>query len=141
MDIIRAPLPPSSPSASQILLPVDRLTLAKRRWHAAAEDGREFGFDLAEPLHDRVPFFYDAGATYVVAQQPEPVLEIPLSTPGQSASLGWLIGNLHFSIEIAGDLIRVADDSALRQMLTREEIPFTETVRVFHPARQGHGHH
>jgi urease accessory protein len=140
MDIIRAPLPPSESSASQILLPVDRLTLAKRRWHAAAEDGREFGFDLAEPLTDGAPFFHLDGVTYLIAQRPEPVLEIPLATPAESARLGWLIGNLHFALELAGDAIRVADDTPLRAMLEREQIPYTKASRVFHPVRQVNFH-
>ena len=140
MDIIRAPLPPSEPSAAQILLPVDRLTLAKRRWHAAAEDGREFGFDLAEPLEDGTPFFRLDGATYLIAQRPEPVLEIPLTTPAESTRIGWLIGNLHFPLELADGLILVAADTALRAMLEREQIPFTPASRVFHPYRQAHLH-
>ena len=140
MDLIRSPLPPTAPGVLEVLLPVDRLTLAKRRWRATAEDGREFGFDLEEPLHDSIPFFQDAGATYVISQQPEPVLEIVLGAPLESARLGWLIGNLHFSLELAGCVILVADDPALRQMLAREHITFTEASRVFHPERHGHVH-
>jgi len=140
MEIIHAPLSQPGRAVLEVFLPVDRHTLAKRRWRGAAEDGREFGFDLAEPLHDAVPFFHTAGATYIIAQQPEPVIEIPLTNPADSARLGWLIGNLHFSIEIGGDDVRVAGDSALRQMLTRERIPHSEVSRVFHPARHGHVH-
>ncbi len=140
MDLIRAPLTRPAPPAPTILLSVDRQTLAKRRWHRAAADGREFGFDLAEPLRDGVPFFHTGSATYLIAQQPEPVLEIPLSTPADSARLGWLIGNLHFSLEVARCFILVPDDSALRQMLEREHIGFKEASRVFHPARHGHVH-
>jgi urease accessory protein len=140
MDIIRAPLSTPERGVLEVLLSVDRRTLAKRRWHAAAEDGREFGFDLAEPLDDGMPFFHTAGATYLIAQQPEPVLEIALATPAESARLGWLIGNLHFSLELAGSVIRVADDPALRQMLTREHISFSEASRVFHPESHGHVH-
>jgi urease accessory protein len=119
---------------------VDRHTLAKRRWRGTAEDGREFGFDLEEPLHDGAPFFQAAGATYVIAQQPESVLEVTLTTPLEGARIGWLIGNLHFSLELAGRVILVADDPALRQLFGREHIPFTEASRVFHPERQGHVH-
>jgi urease accessory protein len=140
MDIIRAPLASAAGGASQILLPVDRLTLAKRRWHAAAEDGREFGFDLAEPLADGVAFFSTAGATYLIAQRAEPVLEIPLAAPAESARLGWLVGNLHFALEISGTALRVADDPALRQMFAREHIHFLEKSSVFHPFRSGHVH-
>jgi urease accessory protein len=140
MDIIRAALPACEPGAPQILLPVDRRTLAKRRWHAAAEDGREFGFDLAAPLDDGIPFFRDGGVTYLIAQRPEAVLEIALATPAENARAGWLIGNLHFPLELAGPVIRVADDTALRAMLEREQIPFTKASRVFHPYRQAHLH-
>jgi urease accessory protein len=112
----------------------------KRRWHGTAEDGREFGFDLAEPLNDGDAFFYGDGATYVIAQKPEPVIEIPLASAAESARLGWLIGNLHFSLEVSGDVIRVAEDSALRQMLIRENIAFSEVTRVFHPFGHGHVH-
>ena len=138
MDLIRTPLPPSSPGVLEVLLPVDRHTLAKRRWRAAAEDGREFGFDLEEPLRDGSPFFQIDGATYVIAQQPEPILEVALTTPLEGARVGWLIGNLHFSLELAGRVILVADDPALRQLFGREHIPFTEASRVFRP--EGHAH-
>jgi urease accessory protein len=140
MDIIRAPIPLPDNGALEILLRVDRQTLAKRRWHAPAEDGREFGFDLAEPLSDGAPFFHISGSAYLIAQRPEPVLEISLSTPAASARLGWLIGNLHFSLELAGDFVRIPDDPALRQMLGREHIHFTEATQVFHPERQAHVH-
>jgi len=140
MDLIRAPLSDSTRGDQEILLPVERQTLAKLRWHHTAEDGREFGFNLAKPLHDGASFFQADGATYRIAQQPEVVVEIPLATPRDSARLGWLIGNLHFPIELAGDFIYAADDPALRQMLDREEIPFAEASRVFHPARHGHVH-
>ena len=140
MDLIRTPLTQPELGVLEVSLSVDRQTLAKLRWRGNAEDGREFGFDLAEPLNDGDPFFYTAGATYIIAQQPEPVFEIPLSTPAASAQLGWLIGNLHFSIELASDVIRVAVDSAIRQLLLREHIHFSEVSRVFHPARHGHVH-
>jgi urease accessory protein len=140
MDIINAPLPDPGRGVIEVLLPVDRHTLAKRRWRGVADDGREFGFDLAEPLDDGTVFFHAGGATYVIAQQPEPIFEIPITTPADSARIGWLVGNLHFSIEIAGDVVHVVADPALRQMLIRERIPFSEVNRVFHPARQGHVH-
>jgi urease accessory protein len=140
MDLIHAPLTLHDQGVLEVFLSVDRLTLAKRRWRGTAEDGREFGFDLAEPLNDAAPFFYHDGTSYLIAQQPEPVIEIHLSSPSDSARLGWLIGNLHFSLEIRGDIIHVATDSALRQMLIRENIPFIELSRVFHPFGHGHVH-
>ena len=140
MEIISAPLASTPPASRQILIPVHRLTLAKRRFRASAEDGREFGFDLTTPLRDHAVVFHDSGAAYQIAQQPEPVLEIPLATPAHSARLGWQIGNLHFSLEVTPTHIRVPDDSALRQMLDREQIPYTPASRVFHPERHAHLH-
>jgi len=140
MDLIHAPLSHPDRGVLEILVPVDRHTLVKRRWRAIAEDGREFGFDLAEPLHDGAPFFHVDGTTYVIAQKPEPVIEISLSTPAESARIGWLIGNLHFSLEVRGDFVRVADDPALSQMLIRERIPYAVAYRVFRPMRQAHVH-
>jgi urease accessory protein len=140
MEIIRAALSDSVAGGLEIQLPIDRMTLAKRRWRGAAEDGREFGFDLAAPLQDRTPFFQAGGAIYLIAQQPEPVLEIALPTPEESARLGWLIGNLHFTLQLADGVIRMPDDSALRQMLEREHIHCVAASRVFHPFRPGHAH-
>lgn len=91
-------------------------------------------------MRDGDIFCRDPQAVYVLAQRPEPVLEIPLSEPGESARAGWLVGNLHFPLEIAGTVIRVADDAALRQMLAREGLPFTEASRVFHPLHAAHSH-
>ena len=118
----------------------DRLTLAKRRWRGVAEDGREFGFDLEQPLRDGDVICQVAGATYVLAQRPEPVLEIDLLSAAESAKAGWLVGNLHFPVQIAGHVLRMADDSALRQMLAREGLPFTAASRVFHPLHAAHAH-
>jgi urease accessory protein len=140
MDIIHAALSNPESAVLEVVVPVDRLTLAKLRWRATAEDGREYGFDLAEPLRDNSPFFHIDGTTYIVSQRPEPVLEISLAGPEESARLGWLIGNLHFPLELCGDFIRVADDSALSQMLQREHIPCAQATRVFHPMRQAHAH-
>lgn len=140
MEIIRGPLPDSDHGVIEVLLPVDRHTLEKRRWRGTAEDGREFGFDLVEPLADDAPFFNAEGTVYVIAQQPEPVFEITLGTPVESARLGWLVGNLHFSIELGGGVVRVAEDAALRQVLIRENIYFSEASHVFHPFRHEHVH-
>jgi urease accessory protein len=140
MDLIRTQLTAPAHGVLEVTLPADRLTLAKLRWRGVAEDGREFGFDLEKPLTDGAPFFAVDGTIYVVAQQPEPVLEITIPNGAEGARIGWLIGNLHFTLEIAGGVIRGPADSALRQMLEREHIPFTEAARVFKPMRQGHVH-
>ena len=141
MEIIRAPLLEWNASLPLIRIFVERLTLAKRRWRGAAEDGGDFGFDLDAPLADGSCVFQNESARYVIAQKYEPVLEIALGTDAPvSARLGWLIGNLHFPLEVAGRIVRVADDSALRQLFERERIAFTACKRVFHPLSGGHHH-
>jgi len=140
MDLIHTALLNPPNAVLEALLPADRLTLGKRRWRATAEDGREFGFDLAEPLEDGAPFFHSGGTTYIIAQKPEPVIEVALGGPGESARLAWLIGNLHFSVEITGATLRVAADSAIQQMLEREQIAFSKVTRVFHPFHAAHPH-
>jgi urease accessory protein len=145
MEIIHGALHPDAPSLPQIRLAVDRLTLAKRRWRGVAEDGHEFGFDLAAPLRDGDVFFASDAGAYVLAQKYEPVLEVSVTAEAlrdgaQAARMGWLIGNLHFQIEVTPEVIRVVDDPAVRQMFEREGITFTACKRVFHPIGGGHHH-
>ena len=148
MKLILEPFSDADAGLPQIRIPVERLTLAKRRWRGMAEDGAEFGFDLVTPLMDGTPVFATADALYIVAQKYEPVLELriadcepsPLRVAREAARLGWLIGNLHFQMEITGEVVRVADDPALRQLFAREGLAFTECKRVFHPLAGGHRH-
>jgi urease accessory protein len=126
-----------------ILIKADRLTLAKRRWRATAENGAEFGFDLPHaPSHGAVVHFSN-GDYYQLDQLPEPVLEIPYKTAEEGTRLAWQIGNLHFPCEVLPEKLRVTDDVALRQMLDREHIPHTHAEAVFQPLKAvagGHSH-
>lgn len=139
--IIDRPLSHFPPGKARIELEADRATLAKRRWRGAARDGAEFGFDLAHPLEDGAVFFENEAAAYVIAQKPEPVLEILLGDPVHAARLGWSLGNLHFPVEIDGLLLRVVDDIAVRIYLERDHVPFTPRLHLFHPLKtSAHGH-
>jgi urease accessory protein len=145
MEIIHAAAAQTATALPPIRLAVDRLTLAKRRWRGVAEDGREFGFDLTAPLRDGDIFFTTESAAYVLAQKYEPVLEVSVAAAAlrdgaRAARMGWLIGNLHFLIEVTAEVIRVVDDPAVRQMFEREGIAFTPCKRVFHPISGGHQH-
>jgi urease accessory protein len=141
MELIHHALSESAPALERVAIPVDRLTLAKRRWRGVAVDGREFGFDLEKPLDDGAAVAATETALYVIAQKYEPVLEIAAETDAPAAArLGWIIGNLHFPLEVAGTVVRVADDPALRQLFQRERIPFIACKRVFHPLSGGHRH-
>jgi urease accessory protein len=142
--IIERPLASLPAHVVAIRIPVDRLTLAKRRWRGVADDGTEFGFTLEKPLTDGAAVWCQGDTTYVIAQRYEPVLEIELGSDAATAArLGWIIGNLHFPLEIIEGRVRVADDSALRQLFERESLPFTACKRVFRPLGGGHthGHH
>lgn len=141
MTIIRQPLATHATPLAIIRLPVDRLVLAKRRWRGIADDGAEFGFDLESPLPDGAAVFQNETAVYLIAQKYEPVLEVTLGADSPAAArLGWMIGNLHFALQIADGVVRVTDDPAVRQLFEREQIPFTACKRVFRPLSGGHHH-
>jgi urease accessory protein len=145
VQLVHRNLAERNPQLPEIRIPVERLVLAKRRWRGVAEDGAEFGFDLEAPLADGAVVHESDSAAYVLAQKYEPVLEVRIAECGMrngsdAARLGWMIGNLHFQIEIAEDLVRVVDDPAVRQLFEREGIAFTACKRVFHPLSGGHHH-
>src|ERR1700690_4346715 len=97
MQMISGPVVSPDSALPEIALTVDRLTLAKRLWRGVAEDGTEFGFELAAPLKHGETFWQTATARYVVQQPPETVLAISLDAiaPSAAAGIGWAIGNLH----------------------------------------------
>jgi urease accessory protein len=145
MQIVNHALAQFDAGRPTVRIPVDRLVLAKRRWRGVAEDGAEFGFDLEKALTDGDAIAQTETAVYVLAQKYEPVLEVSSSalgdhSAGAAARLGWMIGNLHFQIEVVGDVVRVMDDSAVRQLFEREGIVYTLCKRVFHPLSGGHRH-
>ena len=141
MELVHAALGDPDRSRPTLRIAVERRVLAKRRWRGVAEDGRKFGFDLEVPLADGAAVFQSKVAIYVIAQKYEPVLEVALGTDApRAARLGWIIGNLHFPLEVAGDVVWVEDDSALRRLFEREHIPFVACKRVFHPLQGGHRH-
>jgi urease accessory protein len=126
----------------RVVLRADRGTLAKRRWRGVAEDQREFGFDLTEPLGHDDCFFIEGSVHYVIEQGVESVLEIPVATPEEAARVAWNIGNLHFGIQVLPASLRVVDDPAIAGMLAREGISFQRHTEVFLPlAGSGGPHH
>lgn len=141
LQLVRGALPRPAPELPRIALPIERRLLSKRRWRGQAADGREFGFDLERPLTDGAAVHVTDDAVYVLELLPEPVLDIPLSTtPAEAARLGWLLGNLHFALEVQSHCVRVADDPAVRQVLARHGLGFTAHLAVFHPLAGGHSH-
>ena len=108
----------------------------------------DFGFDLERPISDGAVFHQSDASVYLIAQKYEPVLELRIGDcpavaeriASDAARVGWMIGNLHFQIEVLDDVIRVVDDPAMRQMFEREGIECVACKRVFHPIRGGHHH-
>jgi urease accessory protein len=126
---------------SHVRLSASRTTLAKRRWRGVAEDGREFGFDLDEALSHGAHFFAEGSTHYVLDQSPEEVLEIPVTTLEEAARVAWNLGNLHFGVQVLPTVVRVTEDPAVLQFLSREKIAFKKVNCVFQPLSAGAHHH
>ncbi|MEO6568152.1 MAG: urease accessory protein UreE [Opitutaceae bacterium] len=140
LQLIQAPVDRTDATLREIALRVERITLAKRLWRGVAEDGMEFGFELAVPLKHGETFFETTAKRYVIEQIPEAVVEISLAVaPSAAAGIGWAVGNLH--LELAADATRLLapDEPAVRQLLDRLKVPFTPTTAIFRPGRFARG--
>jgi urease accessory protein len=123
------------PESERVRLTAERRVFLKRRWRAVAEDGTEFGFDLASRLKDGCVIHRDDRADYIVLQEPELVYEITLEDPAQAALVGWKIGNLHLPVEITGNAVHALHDPAMLQLCEREGWTVKECTVVFNPLR------
>lgn len=118
----------------------ERRQVAKRLWRGVAEDGQEFGFELAAPLRDGDVVHQSASARYVLRQEPEDVLEISLAiAPSAAAGIGWAVGNLHLELMSEPTRLLAQDEPAARQLLDRLGVPYTATRAVFRPGRFSRG--
>ena len=146
MHLVHAPLSSFDAALPEIAVRVDRQKLAKRLWRAVAVDGIELGFEVETPLRHGDVVWANDKACYVIRQEPELVLEIPLDVKTDAAAvIGWAVGNLHFAIEAQPARLLAPDDPGLRQALDRMHIHYHEVVEVFQPHRfagslAGHGH-
>ncbi len=149
LTIIRSAAPNPKPvdNFQVVGLQASRATLAKHRWRGLATDGREFGFDLNEPLGHGTLFYTEEGRLYVTEQLPEEILEIPLTTLEQAAQVVWRLGNLHSTIQLLPNAVRVTEDPAVIRMLESFHIGFQRVTCIFLPLSAGahhhhdHGHH
>jgi urease accessory protein len=145
MNLVSAPLEASDTSLEEVALRADRQIVAKRLWRGKADDGTEFGFELEAPLRNGQAIAQTPNKRYVIRQNPEPVLEIPLDVPAEAtAVIGWAIGNLHFAIDAQPSRILAPDDAGLRQTLDRLGVRYRAVCEVFEPHRlsaslAGHG--
>jgi len=121
-------------------LHVDRRTLAKRLWRGVAADGTEFGFELSSPLRHGDAFHQTAVTRYVIAQEPEPVLEIALDLPPSAAAgIGWAVGNLHLEFSSEPARLLTPDEPAARQLFERIQIAYSPVTAVFRAGRFARG--
>ena len=140
MQLISGPVASPDGALTEIALRAGRLTLAKRLWRGTAEDGTEFGFELAAPLRDGDAFWQTPAARYVVRQHPEPVVEISLDlAPSAAAGIGWAVGNLHLELQAEPARLLAPDEPAVRQLLDRLKVPFKQTTAIFRPGRFARG--
>ena len=96
MQLIRQTIEPGATELPEVELVADRFKLQKRRWRGQAEDGADFGFELAEPLGHGAFFFESPTHRYRIRQTSESVLAIRLAGDAtEAAETGWQIGNLH----------------------------------------------
>src|SRR6187402_1779925 len=140
LHLVQATVPSPDSVKPEIALQVDRITLAKRIWRGVAEDGTEFGFELATKLNDGDVVFESDNARYVIRQFPEPVVEVSLEVaPSAAAGIGWAIGNLHLELQAEPTRLLAPDEPAVRQLLERLKVPFKPTTAIFRPGRFARG--
>lgn len=136
MQLISNPLDSSDLSLPEVAVRVERLKLAKRLWRETADDGTEFGCELATPLRDGDVIWQSAVARYVIRQPAEPVIEVSLSiTPSAAAGIGWAIGNLHLELSAEANRLLALDEPTVRQLLDRLKVPYKQTTAIFRPGR------
>lgn len=137
MLLATAPLSAPDPALPIIELRAERRTLAKRLWRGTAADGTEFGFRLARPLRPGEAVHQSPVARYVIVQEPEPVLEIPLAglPASAAAGVGWAVGNLHLELSSEAARLLTPDEPAARKLLDRIQIAYTPVMAVFRPGR------
>jgi urease accessory protein len=140
LQLIRAALADPNLALQEIALRTTRIQVAKRLWRGVAEDGVEFGFELSTPLKDGEVFWQTATHRYVLRQEPEPLVEISLDVaPSAAAGIGWAIGNLHLELAAETTRLLAPDEPAVRQLLERLKVPFTQTTAIFRPGRFARG--
>lgn len=140
MYLISGPVVVPDAALPEIVLPVDRLVLAKRLWRGVADDGTEFGFELEAPLRHGDAFWQTRTIRYVVHQRPESLVEISLElAPSAAAGIGWAVGNLHLELSAEPARLLALDEPAVRQLLGRLQVPFKPVVAIFRPGRFARG--
>lgn len=138
--LVRQPVAQPDLSLPEVPVRADRHDAARRLWRAMAEDGTEFGFELERPLRHGDTVLQAAEVRYVLRQQTEPVLIVPLDlAPSAAAGLGWAFGNMHLEASTEPGRLIVADSPAARQLLARLGVAFAPDHLVFRPGHFARG--
>ncbi len=139
--VTRAAVPPNSEVPGEVvLLRLGRALLAKRRWRASADDGREFACVVESPLRHGDYLAVEEGRSWRIEQEEEPLLEIALRlAPSAAAGVGWAVGNLHLELMGEADRLLTPDEPAARQLLDRIQISYTSVRARFRPGRFARG--
>lgn len=140
LNLVHFPVVDPNLALAEVALRVDRITIAKRIWRGVAEDGVEFGFELERPVKHGDVFWQTTAARYVVRQEAEAVLEVPLEVaPSAAAGIGWAVGNLHLELQAEPTRLLASDEPAVRQLFERLNVPYRRTTAVFRPGRFARG--
>ncbi|MFA6287238.1 MAG: urease accessory protein UreE [Opitutaceae bacterium] len=140
LQLIKNAVPLPDATLPVVELRVDRRTLAKRLWRGVAADGVEFGFELPSALRHGDSFHQTETVRYVIAQEPETVLEIALDLPPSAAAgIGWAVGNLHLEFSSEPTRLLTPDETAARQLFERIQIAYRPTTAVFRAGRFARG--
>lgn len=140
LHLIQAAVASPDTVLPEVSVPVERGQIVKRLWRGAAVDGAEFGFELGAPLKHGDTVFETSAARYVLRQKAEALLEIALEiAPSAAAGIGWAIGNLHLELQAEPTRLLALDEPAVRQLLERLKVPYTQTTAVFRPGSFARG--
>jgi urease accessory protein len=140
MQLIAGPMASFDASRPAIAVTLARRDLATTTWQAVAADGQGFRCAAAAPLRAGDTIFATDTARYVLCQQEEPVVEVPLDlAPSAAAGVGWAFGNEHLPLCAEPTRLLAPDEPAVRQLLARLRVPYRTGVAVFRPGRFSRG--
>lgn len=142
--IVRRPeVPPDAVAGSLTLDHGDR---HRRRMAMRTDEGLDFLLDLdrAAVLEDGDAVRLEDGRLIRISAAPERLLAIRTDTPLALKKLIWHIGNRHVPAEIAADVVYIAEDHVLAEMIRGLGGTATPVERPFRPERGaydgGHRH-
>jgi urease accessory protein len=131
MQLISGPVASFDASRPAVVVALARRDLTTTTWQAVAADGTAFRCAATSPLRAGDTIFETASARYVLCQQEEPVVEVPLDlAPSAAAGVGWCAEPTR---------LIAPDEPAVRQLLERLRVPYHPGVAVFRPGRFSRG--